>query len=88
MNRGFDRFYGFLGGFAYHFSGSKDFQNDRVPLKDFGPGCYSSAAFSKETAAFIEETHAINPKQPLFLYQSRTAISRIPRTSSLRDFGL
>ena len=70
MDRGFDRFYGFLGGFADHFSGSKDFQNDWVPLKDFGPGYYSSAAFSKEAAAFIEETHATNPKQPLFLYLS------------------
>jgi arylsulfatase len=70
MDRGFDRFYGFLGGFADHFNGSKDFQNDRAPVKEQGPDYYSSAAFSKEAAAFIDETHTANPKQPLFLYLS------------------
>ena len=65
MDHGFDHFFGFLGGFADHFNGSKDYQLDRKPFRDFGPEFYSSSNFATRAIHFVEST----PKEkPLFLF--------------------
>jgi arylsulfatase len=70
MDRGFDHFFGFLGGFADHFTGSKDYRLDRKPFTDFGTDYYSSDAFADRAIQFIESSHQTNRGQPLFIYLS------------------
>ena len=69
MDRGFDHFFGFLAGFADHFSGAPSYCLDREPFKDFGPDYYSSDAFTDRAIQFIR---AESP-QPFFLYLSYQA---------------
>lgn len=74
-DRGFDYFFGFLDGFADHFAGSKNYELDRASFADFGPGYYSSDAF---TARAIEFIRAAGPSssaegKPFFLYLSYQA---------------
>jgi arylsulfatase A-like enzyme len=66
MQRGFDHFFGFLGGFADHFTGSFDYRLDNAPFKDFGDHYYSSDQFTDRAIQFIQ---ADSPK-PFFLYLS------------------
>lgn len=69
MDRGFDHFFGFLGGFADHFQGGRDYRLDREPFSGFGPRFYSSDAFTDRAIRFIESSS----KQPFFLYLSYQA---------------
>ena len=70
MDRGFDHFFGFLGGFADHYKGSADYQLDRNPFRDFGENYYSSDAFADRAIQFIESSKSADPEQPLFIYLS------------------
>ncbi|OYV06199.1 MAG: hypothetical protein CFE26_07575 [Verrucomicrobiales bacterium VVV1] len=70
MDRGFDHFFGFLEGFADHFSGAPSYRLDRGPFQDFGPDYYSSDAFSDRAVQFIRDG---KPDQPFFLYLSYQA---------------
>ena len=70
MDRGFDHFFGFLGGFADHFGGAKDYRLDRKKFADFGPGFYSTDAFTDRAIDFIESPGKVNP---FFLYLSYQA---------------
>ncbi|MFC7336923.1 arylsulfatase [Haloferula chungangensis] len=70
MDRGFDHFFGFLGGFADHYKGSADYRLDRQPFKDFGEDYYSSDAFADRAINFIRSSKRANPEQPLFIYLS------------------
>ncbi|BCX47637.1 hypothetical protein HAHE_15450 [Haloferula helveola] len=67
MDHGFDHFFGFLGGFADHFGGSRDYHLDRAPFTAFGKDFYSSDAFAERAVRFVEKTDS---EQPLFLYLS------------------
>jgi arylsulfatase len=69
MDRGFDHFFGFLGGFADHFKGGPDYRLDREPFSAFGPRFYSSDAFTDRAIRFIDSSS----KQPFFLYLSYQA---------------
>ncbi|MGB6220821.1 arylsulfatase [Haloferula sp.] len=73
MDRGFDHFFGFLGGFADHFKGSRDYRLDRQAFKNFGKDFYSSDAFADRAIRFIESSNKENPEQPLFVYLSLQA---------------
>ncbi len=70
MDRGFDHFYGFLAGFADHFSGAPSYRLDREPYKRFGPDYYSTDAFTERASQFIKSTPA---DKPFFLYLSYQA---------------
>lgn len=69
MDRGFDHFFGFLAGFADHFSGAPSYCLDREPFKDFGPDYYSSDAFTDRAVQFIQSEST----KPFFLYLSYQA---------------
>lgn len=70
MDRGFDHFFGFLGGFGDHFAGSKDFRLDREPFTAFGPDYYSSDTFTDRAIQFIQSPKSGQEDQPFFLYLS------------------
>ena len=68
MDRGFDHFFGFMGGAGEHFSGPKNFRLDRAPFTDFGPNWYSADAYSDRAIEFIKSATAESEKKPFFLY--------------------
>jgi len=70
MDRGFDHFFGFLGGFGDHFAGSKDFRLDREPFTAFGSDYYSSDTFTDRAIQFIMSAKSGQEDQPFFLYLS------------------
>lgn len=73
MDRGFDHFYGFLGGFSDHFAGGKDYRLDRQPFTDFGTNYYSSDAFTDRAIRFIKSSSKADADAPFFLYLSYQA---------------
>jgi arylsulfatase A-like enzyme len=73
MDRGFDHFFGFLDGFADHFTGAKSYRLDREPFTEFGPDYYSSDAFSDRAVEFIQSPPADQKNKPFFLYLSYQA---------------
>lgn len=70
MDRGFDHFFGFLGGFSDHFAGSRDYMLDRESFTAFGPDYYSSDAFTDRAIRFITSSKSGLKDQPFFLYLS------------------
>ena len=70
MDRGFDHFFGFLGGLADYFEGSKDFYLDRKPYTDFGPNYYSADEFTNRAVQFIKSPDNNSKDKPFFLYLS------------------
>jgi arylsulfatase A-like enzyme len=70
MDRGFDHFFGFLGGFSDHFHGSADYRLDRKPFKEFGPDYYSSDAFTDRAIRFVTDSGGAPGNKPFFLYLS------------------
>ena len=73
MDHGFDRFFGFLGGFSSHYSGGKDYRLDREPFTDFGKDYYSTEAFTDRAVDFIEKSVVDGPEDPFFLFLSYQA---------------
>lgn len=73
MYRGFDCFFGFLAGFADHFTGAPSYRNDREPFQNFGPDYYSSDAFTDRAIDFIKAAPAGETAKPFFLYLSYQA---------------
>lgn len=67
MDRGFDHFFGFLAGFADHFTGAPSYRLDREPFTNFGGEYYSTDAFSDRAIDFIQSTPT---DKPFFLYLS------------------
>jgi arylsulfatase len=86
LDRGFDHFFGFLGGFADHFSGGPGYQLDRAPFKSFPPDYYSSDAFTDRAIDFVRAPS----EQPFFLYLSYQAPHnplQAPREDILKHRG-
>lgn len=73
MDRGFDHFFGFLGGFSDHFAGGADYRLDRERFKDFGINYYSSDVFTDRAIQFIQSTSSGRSNAPFFLYLSYQA---------------
>jgi arylsulfatase A-like enzyme len=67
--RGFQRFYGILGGASNHFRPGKALWSDGKPA-EAPPNFYSTDAFSDRAADFIQDA---SPDRPLFLYTAYTA---------------
>lgn len=91
LDRGFDHFFGFLGGYADHFAGGKDYQLDRAPFREFGPGFNSTDAFAAHAIDFITDAPArAAARRPFFLYLSFQAPHnplQAPREAILRHRG-
>jgi arylsulfatase A-like enzyme len=64
LDRGFEHFFGFLGGFADHFAGGKDYQLDRAPFREFGPDYHSTDAFAARAIRFIAKALAAPAAAP------------------------
>ncbi len=71
--RGFDRFFGFLGGYSSYFEGSDEYRLDDQPFHDFPPGFHATDAFTDYAMDFIGESKASYPGQPFFLYLAYNA---------------
>ena len=69
LDRGFDHFFGFLGGFSDHFAGGEDYRLGREPFRVTDPDFYSSDAFTDRALRFIAESKG----QPFFLCLSYQA---------------
>ncbi|MCL4133883.1 UNVERIFIED_CONTAM: hypothetical protein GTU68_057561 [Idotea baltica] len=68
-DKGFDYFFGFLGGYSSYYKGSKDYRFNKKPFTDFGDDFYSTDTFTDYAIDFI------NPEKnqgnaPFFLYLS------------------
>ena len=70
MDRGFDHFFGFLGGFSNHFVGSSDYRLDNEPYDQFDEDYYSADAFSERAVEFIRQTTSEDGDAPFFIYLS------------------
>ncbi len=70
MDRGFDHFFGFLAGFADHFTGAPSYRLDRETFQDFRPDYYSSDAFTDRAIQFIKDAPQGASASPFFLYLS------------------
>lgn len=82
LDHGFDHFFGFLGGFADHFRGAKDYWLDRDVFTDFGPDYYSTDALTDRAIEFVHQSSAKNrsktgrngnKRNPYFLFLSYQA---------------
>lgn len=71
-DKGFDYFFGFLGGFSSYFEGSKDYRLNKDSFTDFGDSYYSTDAFTDRAIDFINKKE-IRIEQPFFLYLSYQA---------------
>jgi arylsulfatase len=71
-DKGFDYFFGFLGGYSSFFEGSKDYRINKEPFNDFGNDFYSTDAFTKRAIDFIKKEEN-SKNQPFFLYLSYQA---------------
>ncbi len=69
-DKGFDYFFGFLGGYSSYFEGSKDYRLNKEPFNSFDEGFYSTEVFTDHAVSFIENNKS---KQPFFLYLSYQA---------------
>ncbi|TWO33239.1 arylsulfatase [Seonamhaeicola sediminis] len=67
--KGFDYFFGFLGGYSSYFKGGKDYRINEEKYEDFGNAFYSTDAFSESAVEFVKSDNAQN-KAPFFLYLS------------------
>ncbi|WP_280818671.1 arylsulfatase [Tamlana crocina] len=68
-NKGFDYFFGFLGGFSSYTRGGKDYRVNDKKFEDFGDDYYSTDAFSEHAVQFVKSSKEPN-QQPFFLYLS------------------
>lgn len=90
LDRGFDHFFGFLGGFADHFTGGPGYQLDRADFKDFPGNYYSSDAFTDRAIQFIVAKPSSDAAKPFFLYLSFQAPHnplQVPREDILKYRG-
>ncbi|WP_187269298.1 arylsulfatase [Algibacter pacificus] len=68
-DKGFDYFFGFLGGFSSYTRGGKDYRVNNTKFNDFGDDFYSTDAFSEQAIQFVKSSSQTN-KHPFFLYLS------------------
>ncbi len=69
MDRGFDSFFGFLAGFADHFTGAPSYRDGRETFTKFGADYYSTDAFTDRAISFLKG----DTTKPFFLYLSYQA---------------
>lgn len=69
LDRGFDHFFGFLGGFADHFAGAVEYRHDREPFATFDDRYYSTDDFTDRAIRWIRK----DAPDPFFLCLSYQA---------------
>lgn len=70
LQRGFDEFYGIIGGATHYFRPGAHRGNEREPDPE---DIYFTDAINDEAADFVRRTHARDPDQPFFLYVAHIA---------------
>ena len=68
-DKGFDYFFGFLGGYSSYVKGSKDYRFNKTPFTEFGNDFYSTDAFTNYAIDFVNLDKNQGNK-PFFLYIS------------------
>jgi arylsulfatase A-like enzyme len=70
-DKGFDYFFGFLGGYSSYFDGGKDYRINRTLFTQFGKDFYSTDVYTDRAIDFIQPSADKN--KPFFLYLSYQA---------------
>ncbi|TVP74991.1 MAG: arylsulfatase [Puniceicoccaceae bacterium] len=74
VNRGFDRYFGHLGGFSPFFPPVHDsFRLNDQPYWPTDPEWFATNVMTDYAIEFIEESHQADPNKPFFLYLSYNA---------------
>lgn len=73
VERGFDRYFGFLGGLTNYFRGGDDFRLDHDAFVVPRSGFYSTDAFTDYAIRFLDDARKKSPKKPFFLYLAYNA---------------
>ena len=73
VDRGFDHWFGFLGGATNYFKGGDSFRLDHANFTVPQSGFYSTDAFTDYAIRFVEEARKSKPDQPFFLYLAYNA---------------
>lgn len=74
LQRGFDRFYGFLGAETnYHAPGQIVQGNEFLPIEDYGPGYFSTDDFAVQARSMMRAHASENPDKPFLLYFATNA---------------
>jgi arylsulfatase len=69
VERGFDRYFGHLGGASDYFKGSKSHRLDDQPFRPPADGTfYTTDANADYAIQFITESRKVHPEKPFFLY--------------------
>lgn len=69
LGRGFERFYGFLGGETHQFYPGLIYDNHFVhPPKTPEEGYHLTADLTEKAAAFIRDLRSVDPSKPFFMY--------------------
>ncbi len=69
-NKGFDYFFGYLGGYASYFSGHKSYRLNKEEFTDYGKNYYSTDAFTDRAIDFVAPKQENGKEAPFFLYLS------------------
>jgi arylsulfatase len=69
-NKGFDYFFGFLGGYASYFDGHKSYRLNSDVFNDYGKDYYSTDAFTDRAIDFVSAKDEAGKEEPFFLYLS------------------
>jgi arylsulfatase len=73
--RGFDTFYGFMGGETHHFFPSRlMLDNTLLPIDDYPADYYAGDDWMSQGLRFVEELRESRPAKPFFLYVANTAM--------------
>lgn len=74
LQRGFDRFYGFLGAETnYHAPGQIVQGNEFLPIEDYGPDYFSTDDFASHARSMMRAHVSENPDKPFLLYFATNA---------------
>lgn len=75
LQRGFDRFYGFLEGFtSFHHPHRLVDGNDTVAIDEYPPGYYLTDDLTDRAIAYVRSVDANAPGKPLFMYFAHAAV--------------
>ncbi|PTX95647.1 arylsulfatase [Opitutus sp. ER46] len=85
VQRGFDRFYGFLEGTSQYFA-PEDLHRGNEPIQPQGERYYTTDAFTQEALGFIREHRAAKDARPFFLYLAYNA-PHFPMQAMPEDFA-